>query len=159
MKTKLLFASMLALGVQQIAFSQVDANGYTTVNMTMGASYQNRVFFDLSSNTMQSQPANTWDIAFYRNSSMNFGTRINDAQNIEVYQASNNPNDWNSITTNAVSSYGSPLYNLDNTASIQEGAFEQGTATYGWGEYNPGNHHIEGRVIFYPEICFEQYVL
>lgn len=44
MKTKLLLASMLALGVQQIAFSQVDANGYTTVNMTMGASYQNRVF-------------------------------------------------------------------------------------------------------------------
>ncbi|WP_263603651.1 T9SS type A sorting domain-containing protein [Chryseobacterium sp. PET-29] len=148
MKTKLLFASMFALGVQQTVLSQVDANGYTTVNMSMGASYQNRVFFDLSSNTIQSQPANTWDIAFFRNSSMNFGTRINDAQNIEVYQASANPNDWNSITTNVVSSYGSPLYNLDNTTSIQEGAFEQGTATYGWGEYNPGNHHIEGKVIF-----------
>lgn len=64
MKIKLLFASMFALGVQQTVLSQVDANGYTTVNMSMGASYQNRVFFDLSSNTIQSQPANTWDIAF-----------------------------------------------------------------------------------------------
>lgn len=148
MRTKLLLASVFALGVQQTALAQVDANGYTTVNMTMGASYQNRVFFDLSANSMVSQPANTWDIAFYRNSSMNFGTRINDAQNIEVYQASNNPNDWNSITTNSVASYGSPLYNVDNTTSIQEGAFEQGTATYGWGEYNPANHHVEGKVIF-----------
>ena len=148
MKTKLLLASAFALGVQQTSLAQVDANGYTTVNMTMGASYQNRVFFDLSANSMVSQPANTWDIAFYRNSSMNFGTRINDAQNIEVYQASNNPNDWNSITTNSVASYGSPLYNVDNTTSIQEGAFEQGTATYGWGEYNPANHHVEGKVIF-----------
>lgn len=148
MKTKLLFASMLALGVQQTALAQVDANGYTTVNMTMGAGYQNRVFFDLSANSIVSQPANTWDIAFYRNSAMSFGTRINDAQNIEVYQASNNPNDWNTITTNNVSTYGNPLFNLDNTTALQEGAFEQGTATYGWGEYNPGNHHVEGKVIF-----------
>lgn len=148
MKTKLLLASMITLGIQQTVFSQVDANGYTTVNMTMGASYQNRVFFDLSANNMVSQPANTWDIAFYRNSSMNFGTRINDAQYIEVYQASSNPADWNTITTNNVSAYGSPLYNLDNTTAIQEGAFEQGTATYGWGDYNVGNHHIEGKVIF-----------
>ncbi|MFY7816675.1 MAG: secretion protein, partial [Chryseobacterium taeanense] len=148
MKTRLLLAAMLSVGVQETVLSQVDANGYTTVNMSMGASYQNRVFFDLSANNMVSQPANSWDIAFYRNSSMNFGTRINDAQNIEVYQASNNPSDWSNITTNSVASYGSPLYNLDNTTAIQEGAFEQGTATYGWGEYNPANHHIEGKVIF-----------
>ncbi|WP_294317174.1 T9SS type A sorting domain-containing protein [uncultured Chryseobacterium sp.] len=148
MKTKLFFATMLALGIQQTVLSQTDPNGYTTVNMSMGSGYQNRVFFDLSANSIISQPANTWDIAFYRNSSMSFGTRINDAQNIEVYQASNNPNDWNSITTNSVAGYGSPLYNPDNTTTIQKGAFELGTATYGWGEYNPGNHHIEGKVIF-----------
>jgi hypothetical protein len=148
MRTKLLLASFFLVAVQQTVLAQVDTNGYTTVNMTMGASYQNRVFFDLSANSMVSQPANSWDIAFYRNSSMNFGTRINDAQNIEVYQASNNPDDWSTITTNAVSAYGSPLYNLDNTTTIQKGAFEQGTATYGWGEYNPGTHHVEGKVIF-----------
>ncbi|MCJ8153812.1 T9SS type A sorting domain-containing protein [Chryseobacterium sp. SSA4.19] len=148
MRTKLLLASLFSVAVQQTVPAQIDINGYTTVNMTMGTSYQNRVFFDLSANNTVSQPANMWDIAFYRNSSMNFGTRINDAQNIEVYQASGNPNDWSAITTNNVSAYGSPLYNMDNTTSIQKGAFEQGTATYGWGEYNPGNHHIEGKVIF-----------
>ncbi len=148
MKTKLLLTAMLALGIQQTTMAQADANGYTTVNMTMGPSYQNRIFFDLSANATVSQPANTWDIAFYRNSNMSFGTRINDAQNIEVYQASTNPADWNSITSNSVATYGSPLYNPDNSTALQKGAFEQGTATYGWGEYNSMNHHIEGKVIF-----------
>src|SRR5690606_28032825 len=45
-------------------------------------------------------------------------------------------------------SWGEPLYNPDLTENLQEGAFEQGSATYGWGEYNSGTHHIEGAVIF-----------
>ncbi len=162
MKTKLLMASLFALTVQQTTLAQTDANGYTTVNLSMGPSYQNRVFYDFSANNIVSQPANTWDIAFYRNSSMNFGTRMNDAQNVEVYQASSNAGDWDSITTNNVSTYGAPLYNLDNTATIQEGAFEQGSATYGWGEYNPGNHHVVGNVIFilkYPSNIFYKFMI
>lgn len=148
MKTKLFFAAMLAFGINQTVLSQVDANGYTTVNLTTGANYQNRVFFDFSDNTIVSQPADSWDIAFYRNSSMNFGSRVNDAQNIEVYQASSVPTDWDNINIANISSWGSPKYNPDQTTSLQNGAFEQGSATYGWGEYNVGNHHIDGKVIF-----------
>ncbi|KFF20856.1 T9SS type A sorting domain-containing protein [Chryseobacterium sp. JM1] len=148
MKTKLLLTSLFALSVQQTVLAQTDANGYTTVNLSMGSSYQNRVFFDFSANNIVSQPANSWDVAFYRASATNFGTRINDAYDIKVYQVSANPSDWNTITSNSVASYGAPLFNVDNTNFLQEGAFEQGSATYGWGEYNPGNHHVEGKVIF-----------
>ncbi|GAA5090747.1 hypothetical protein GCM10023210_17330 [Chryseobacterium ginsengisoli] len=148
MKIKLFFAAMLAFGINQTVLSQVDANGYTTVNLTTGANYQNRVFFDFSDNAIVSQPADSWDIAFYRNSSMNFGSRVNDAQNIEVYQASSVPTDWDNINIANISSWGSPKYNPDQTTSLQNGAFEQGSATYGWGEYNVGNHHIDGKVIF-----------
>jgi len=148
MKTKLLLASVFALSVQHTVLAQTDALGYTTVNMTMGSGYQNRVFFDFSANNIVSQPANSWDVAFYRASATNFGTRVNDAYDIKVYQASSNPADWNTITSNSIASYGAPLFNLDNTNYIQEGAFEQGSASYGWGEYNPLNHHIEGKVIF-----------
>ncbi|MCT2560735.1 T9SS type A sorting domain-containing protein [Chryseobacterium herbae] len=148
MKTKLLLTSLFALSVQQTVLAQTDANGYTTVNLSMGSSYQNRVFFDFSANNIVSQPANSWDVAFYRASATNFGTRINDAYDIKVYQASANPADWNTITSNSVASYGAPLFNVDNTTYLQEGAFEQGSATYGWGEYNSGNHHVEGKVIF-----------
>ncbi|WP_370898065.1 T9SS type A sorting domain-containing protein [Chryseobacterium gossypii] len=148
MKAKLLLASILCIGIQQTASAQVDINGYTTVSLTTGPNYQNRVFFDFSTNNIVSQPADSWDVAFYRNSSMSFGTRINDAQNIEVYQASDNPADWDNINIANIASWGAPLYNPDQTASIQEGAFEQGTASYGWGDYNVANHHIEGKIIF-----------
>jgi len=148
MRTKLLLTSMLALAVHQTVLAQTDVNGYTTVNLTTGPNYQNRVFFDFSTNNIISQPADSWDIAFFRNSSMSFGTRINDAQNIEVYQASAVPGDWDNINIANIASWGSPLYNPDQTTSLQEGAFEQGSATYGWGDYNGGTHHIDGKVIF-----------
>ncbi len=147
MKNKLLLSALLLAGFTGIYNAQVDQNGYTTVNATTGPAYQNRVFFDLSENTLTSQPANTWDVAFYRVSAMDFGSRINDAQNIEVYEASNNPADWDNINIANIGSWGDPLYNPDQTDKLQEGAFEKGSATYGWGEYLP-NHHIDGKVIF-----------
>lgn len=149
MKTSLLFASLFALSVQQtMLLAQTDSNGYTSVNLTTGANYQNRVFFDFSANTIVSQPANTWDIAFFRNSTMSFGTRINDAQNIEVYEASNVASNWDNINISNIASWGAPLYNPDVTTTLQEGAFEQGSAPYGWGSYNVANHHVEGNIIF-----------
>lgn len=148
MKTRLLFSIAFLFAMCTQAFSQTDENGYTTVNLTTGPNYQNRVFFDLSANNIVSQPANTWDIAFYRNSAFEFGSRINDAQNIEVYEASNNPANWDAIDIANIGTWGAPLYNPDTTTAISEGAFEQGSATYGWGEYNGVTHHIEGKVIF-----------
>ncbi len=148
MKTKLLLASLFTFTVQQTTLAQADANGYTSVNLTTGANYQNRVFFDFSSNNIVSQPANTWDVAFYRNSTMSFGTRINDAQNIEVYEASNVAANWDNISISNITSWGAPLYNPDVTTTLQDGAFEQGSAPYGWGSYNVANHHVEGNVIF-----------
>lgn len=128
--------------------AQVDENGYTTVELTTGPAYANRVFFDLSENNTVSQNANNWDVAFYRNNAMDFGTRVNDAQNIEVYEASDNPANWDAITIADLASWGAPLYNPDLTELLNNGAFEQGSATYGWGEYNFGTHHVEGKVIF-----------
>lgn len=154
MKTKLLLASVLALSVQQTVLAQTDALGYTQANMTMGPSYQNRVFFNIADGNMVSQPAKTWDVAFYRNSNHAFGTRINDAMSIEVYTASTNLADWDNINISNIASWGEPLYNPDQTTDISQGAFEQGPITHptlpatGWGVYNSINHHIEGKAIF-----------
>ncbi|MCX8531289.1 T9SS type A sorting domain-containing protein [Chryseobacterium luquanense] len=147
MKTKLFFASLFALSVQQTVLAQTDSNGYTTVNMSMGNQYQNRVFFDLSANNIVSQPANTWDIAFYRNSTYDFGSRVNDDKKIEVYEASNSASNWDNINIANIASWGAPKYNPDNSTSLHNGAFEQGSASSGWGVYQ-SNHHITGTVIF-----------
>lgn len=127
--------------------AQTDEFGYTTVELTTGSAYGNRVFFDLSENNTVSQNANNWDVAFFRNEVYDFGTRVNDAQNIEVYEASNNPADWDAVSIANLASWGAPLYNPDLTDKLNNGAFEQGSATYGWGEYQP-NHHVQGTVIF-----------
>ncbi len=156
MKTKLLLASVLALSVQQTVLAQTDALGYSQVNMTMGSGYQNRVFVDLADGNMVSQPANTWDIAFYRNSNYAFGSRVNDAKDIEVFTASTNLADWDNISISNEASWGEPLYNPDQTTDWSQGAFEQGPVTSpnpnipstGWGVYNPVNHHIQGKAIF-----------
>ncbi|TZF95066.1 T9SS type A sorting domain-containing protein [Chryseobacterium panacisoli] len=156
MKTKLLLASVLALSVQQTVLAQTDAQGYSQVNMTMGSGYQNRVFVNLADGNMVSQPANTWDVAFYRNSNYAFGSRINDAKDIEVFTASTNLADWDNISISNEASWGAPLYNPDQTTDWSQGAFEQGPVTSpnpnipstGWGVYNPVNHHIQGKAIF-----------
>lgn len=156
MKTKLFLASVLALSVQQTVLAQTDALGYSQVNMTMGGGYQNRVFVNLADGNMVSQPANSWDIAFYRNSNYAFGSRVNDAKDIEVFTASTNLADWDNISISNEASWGAPLYNPDQTTDWSQGAFEQGPVTSsnpnipstGWGVYNPVNHHIQGKAIF-----------
>lgn len=167
MKTKLLISFCLFFAFFSNTTAQTDAYGYTTVNATMGPAYQNRVFFDLSANQLTSQPANSWDVAFYRNGTMAFGTRINDAQAIETYQASIDPTQWDNIDVANIGSWGSPLYNPDITEDLQEGAFEQASLTCsvlstGWGCYNIGTHHIEGKTIYvlkYPDGSFIKFMI
>ncbi|WP_347219256.1 T9SS type A sorting domain-containing protein [Chryseobacterium sp.] len=156
MRTKLLLASMFALTVQQTVLAQTDALGYTQANMTMGNLYQNRTFFNFSNGNIVSQPANSWDIAFYRVSPYMTGTRINDAKNIEVYTAATSLAEWDNININNEASWGEPLYNPDQITDWSQGAFEQGPITApnpnipstGWGVYNTVTHHIQGKAIF-----------
>lgn len=166
MKTKLLLASILAFTVQQTVLAQTDALGYTQANLTMGNGYQNRVFFNFADGNIISQPANTWDIAFYRNSIYSVGTRINDAKNIEVYTAATSLAEWDNINISNEDSWGEPLYNPDQTTDWSQGALEQGPITgsnpnipsTGWGVYNPVNHHITGKAIFVLKYASGAYV-
>lgn len=167
MKTRLLLSAITFAGIFNLMKAQTDAFGYTIVNATMGSAYQNRAFFDLSANQLTTQPANTWDVAFYRNGTMNFGTRINDAQNILVYQASTDPLQWDAVNIANETSWGAPLYNPDITEKLEEGAFEKATLSCsvlstGWGCYNVGTHHIDGKttyVLKYPDNSYIKFML
>lgn len=163
MKTKLLLASLLSLSVQQTILAQTDAFGYTTVNMTMGPAYQNRVFFDFSANTTVSQIADNWDIAFYRNSAMDKGIRINDAKTATVYQTSSTPADFDTVNPSQKATWGNPLYNPDQTTRIQDGAFDSSTLlpagpfNFGWGNYDIATHKVVGQVVFVIDYGNENY--
>ncbi|UQB69642.1 T9SS type A sorting domain-containing protein [Epilithonimonas zeae] len=154
MKTKLFFASMLTLAVSQTVLSQTDEFGYTSINLSMGAQYQNQVYFDFSSNNIISQPATGWDIAFYRNSSMAFGERVNDANNVKVYQVSADPAAFDTVVPGDKANWGEPLYNPDKTEALEDGVFDNATLlpsgglNFSWGTYDITTHKITGKVVF-----------
>lgn len=124
------------------------------VNISMGSGYADRVFYKLSDGATNSYLNSEWDIAFYRMSNFAFATRINDGKGIKVYEATNNSADWENINVSDAGSW-TELYNSDTEWEI--GAFDNGSATYGWGEYNPANHHVQGTVIFVLEYANGSY--
>jgi len=134
------------LQIAAIALTGIIAQAQqTNVTLSMGAGYTNEVYYKLSSGETTSYEAESWDIAFLRVSPMNTGIRINDGIGIQVFEAADSPSDWNNIDIANEASW-TPLYNDDT--NWDNGAFMQGSASYGWGEYNPVSHHVEGTIIF-----------
>lgn len=117
----------------------------TNVTLSMGAGYADEVYYKLSSEETNTYEAASWDIAFLRISPMDIGIRVNDGIGIQVFEAANNTADWNNIDIADEASW-TPLYNDDT--NWDNGAFMQGSASYGWGEYNPVTHHVEGTIVF-----------
>ena len=139
MKTRLFFSIFSFLLVQS-TFSQE-----TTVNLSLGASYANQVYYKLSTQTQTSVVAGSWDIAFFRASNFDHGIRVNDGIGIEVFEAANQASGWSDVNITNETSW-SKLYNSDTDRVV--GAFMKGSATYGWGEYNTTSHHITGTIIY-----------
>ena len=121
------------------------ATAQETVSLSMGAGYANEVYVKLADETQATFAAESWDVAFLRNSAQNIGIRVNDGTGIQVFEAANDPAEWNNIDVTNEASW-TPLYNDDT--NWDNGAFMQGSASYGWGEYNPATHHVEGTIIF-----------
>lgn len=143
-----LFCAIFALNAQE-----------TVVDLSLQSNYAKQVYFNFSSGQSAGFESEAWEIAFLRTSDFDFAERINANLGIEVYEASNNPADYDAVNPADLAD-GSQLYNSDTTWTI--GAFDQGTATYGWGEYNPANHHVDGTVTFvlkYPDGQFKKMMI
>ncbi|RCW92690.1 T9SS type A sorting domain-containing protein [Winogradskyella arenosi] len=138
MKTILQFLTVLCLSAT--AFAQE-----TIVNLSMQPSYTDQVYYKLSTATASAFTANSWDIAFLRTSAYNFGMRVNSGIGIEVFEAVNTAASYNTIDVANEANW-TALYNSETSWS--NGAFEQGSATYGFGEYNPITHGVEGSIVF-----------
>ncbi|MDO6760466.1 T9SS type A sorting domain-containing protein [Tamlana sp. 2_MG-2023] len=139
MKSKLQFLIALLL-VSTLTQAQEQ-----TANLSMGADYTNQVFYKLNTGTASSFGKDSWDIAFLRNDARNIAVRANEGRGITVFEASNDINDWATINVTNEASW-TELHN-SNTAWTN-GAFDNGSASFGWGEYNPINHHVTGSIIF-----------
>ncbi|EDM45563.1 hypothetical protein SCB49_07137 [unidentified eubacterium SCB49] len=120
-------------------------NAQEAVTVSMGAGYTDEVYVDLSNQTTNSYEAANWDIAFLRENPQDMGIRVNDGVGIQVFEVANDPSAFDTVDVANEASW-NPLYNDDT--NWDNGAFMQGSATYGWGEYNPVTHVVEGSVVF-----------
>lgn len=131
----------------------------TTVDLSLNANYSEELYFKFDTQHFETYNADAWEIAFLRTSAFDFGERINTFANIEVYEASDNPMDYDSIDPLNIENW-TRLYNSDNEWG--SGAFDQGSATYGWGNYDPSSHHIKGEVVFvlkYPNDTYKKFMI
>src|SRR5690554_5019066 len=110
----------------------------TTVSLSLEPGYSKNVYFDFETGQSESFDVASWDIAFMRTSAFLFAERINDGLGIEVYEASDNPDDYATINPADIDNW-IQLYNSDTL--WEGGAFDYGSASYGWGEYNSVTHH------------------
>ncbi|HEY1040916.1 MAG TPA: T9SS type A sorting domain-containing protein [Bacteroidia bacterium] len=136
MKKIILFAAL--------AFS-VTTTKSQVVNDSVSIGSSNEVWYKLSDGTKTTQPRNNWDLALETNS---FGVSVlfNNIGGNSVYEIANaGPADFLTLDTAGLGG-STPLYNSDT--SWTEGALNQASATYGWGEYNPISHSVEGAVVF-----------
>lgn len=117
----------------------------TTVSLSLEPGYSKNVYFDFETGQSESFDVASWDIAFMRTSAFLFAERINDGLGIEVYEASDNPDDYATINPADIDNW-IQLYNSDTL--WEGGAFDYGSASYGWGEYNSVTHHVTGTIVY-----------
>lgn len=120
------------------------ANAQTAGSVTMGPSYANQVYYKMSNQATNAYAHSSWDIAFYRMSSMALGIRVNEAKGILTYEVG--PlSTWETVDVSQEASW-TPLYNSETVWPT--GSFDNGSAGYGFGEYNSVTHHVVGSVVF-----------
>ncbi len=155
---KKLLLSITALLATTFALAQE-----ITVDINMGAGYPNEVYFDLSTETSTTYTAADWDIAFLSNNNFDLGIRVNDGVGIKVYEVANTPAGYDTVDVTDQADW-VQLYN-DPTA-LKNGAFQQASAPFGWGNYNPSTNTVEGEIVFvleyadgtYRKLFFESYL-
>lgn len=142
--------SVLALGLSANTFAQ------TTDTVELGAGYANTAWYSLQNDEQVNVTKSDWDIAFQ---TTGFGSsiRINPANSINLYMASNDTSDWANLSINNLSNW-TQLYNSDT--SWVHGAFsstQTGGLDLGWGAYNMITHHVTGNKLFVIQLSNGEY--
>ncbi len=116
-----------------------------TIDVSMGAGYTSEVYYKLDTQTAITFQADSWDVAFLRNDDFNLSARVNDGIDIKVFEVADTPEQYGSVD---VSNQNDWVELVNGNTNWEDGAFMQGSATFGFGEYNPATNHVEGTIVF-----------
>ena len=111
----------------------------------MGAGYTSEVYYKLDTQTAITFQADSWDVAFLRNDDFNLSVRVNDGIDIKVFEVADTAEQYGSVD---VSNQNDWVELVNGNTNWEDGAFMQGSATFGFGEYNPATNHVEGTIVF-----------
>lgn len=133
-----------------------------TVDLSMGSGYPDEIYYKLSTETPTTFTAADWDIAMYRDDIFDFGIRVNDGVGILVYEVADTPAGYDTVDVTDQSNW-ELLYN--DPTDLKNGAFQQASAPFGWGNYNPATNTVEGSIVFvleyadgtYRKLFFDSY--
>lgn len=119
----------------------------TEVSVSLQPGYANQVYYKFSTNAQTAVAASGWDLAFENVSGVqDMGTiRINDGKVANLFEAANTAAGYDTVDVSQEATW-NKLYNSET--EWESGAFDEGSAAYGWGAYNPVTHHVEGTVVF-----------
>ena len=126
-----------------VAMAGISLYAQTPATISMGTNSANDAFFKLETGTESTFEAATWDLAFLRTSNFSIGIRTNDHKGVEVYEVGA-LSTWETVDPASITTY-TRLYNSET--SWETGAFDQGSATYGWGEYQMASHQVVGSLV------------
>ena len=116
-----------------------------TIDVSMDAGYTSEVYYKLDTQTAITFQADSWDVAFLRNDDFNLSVRVNDGIDIKVFEVADTPEQYGSVD---VSNQNNWVELVNGNTNWEDGAFMQGSATFGFGEYNPATNHVEGTIIY-----------
>lgn len=116
-----------------------------TIDVSMGSGYTSEVYYKLDTQTAITFQADSWDVAFLRNDDFNLSVRVNDGIDIKVFEVADTPEQYGSVD---VSNQNNWVELVNGNTNWEDGAFMQGSATFGFGEYNPATNHVEGTIIY-----------
>ena len=148
----LMKALSLSLFLAAAVSLQASAQTPTWIHDTIatGTGYKKNVYYSLENGTAGIADADNWHIGF-STGTFEEGVLTNSADKaIKLYEISSNPLDFGTDLTaafnTAVAANPMPFYNSNTIWNT--GAFNQGSAMYGWGDYISATHWIEGVVVF-----------
>jgi hypothetical protein len=150
MKRKLPFISAFLTLVGIITFSATTMSQFTmfTDSVTMGTSYANEIYYNMSNGLVSFSLRNSWDIAI-RTRIMSSSILTNDGTGVILYTYSkSDTSGWATLDTIGLKNW-KAMYNDPN--DWENGAFSRnakGGLDFGWGIYNTSNHFITGDSLF-----------
>lgn len=139
---KIILSTLFLAGVFMVKGQAVTE----TVSIKDGSNNAQENWYSLANGSMGTAPNDNWDLAFQVNGLTNAGVRVNSQKGVSIYLYNGS---WNTLDTTGMTFTelnNSPYtWNVGAVNSVKSNLDQ---FDYGWGEYAPAAHQVQGNRVF-----------